>query len=219
MVAQPQQVTIVLRKNSSNVIVNHSLRMYGFNNVCSSATKTANHQPILEKGERLFWRIMGRGSGSISLDPSNGHEERCGWGRDGDRPVKEEALHGSSGRISGCGGLAECGWRARRGQERESLVGVLGRGGSGHKHGALPASSAIVPPLSPCRGLFTGETLSGSSTPWMQQGLARIGQSVRVLVPVYPPQVGPFQEAVGGQHSTEAAAAASIHVAQTHSTL
>lgn len=49
-----------------------SLRMYGFNNVCPSATKSANHQPILEKGERFLWRVMGRGSGSISLDPSNG---------------------------------------------------------------------------------------------------------------------------------------------------
>lgn len=67
-----QQVTIALRKNSNNVTVNRSLRMDEFDNVCSSATKTANHQPILEKSKLFLWRVMGRGSGSISLDPSNG---------------------------------------------------------------------------------------------------------------------------------------------------
>ena len=63
-VAQPQQVTIVLRKNSSNVIVNHSLRMYGFNNVCPSATKAAIISRFWRKASGFCGGLWGEG-----LDP------------------------------------------------------------------------------------------------------------------------------------------------------
>lgn len=144
--------------------------MYGFDNVCSSATKTANHQPVLEKSELFLWRVMGRGSGSISLDPSNGLGRAMrmgdGWWQARERgrstiPAGESVVVVDW--LSAVGGLGG----ARNGRV---LLGSLGETDQGTEHGALPAWLAIVPPLPPCRGLCTGERRPGSSTPWMQQG-------------------------------------------------